>query len=79
MCSLQFQVFPKEKVRKSLESIHRYCVLPFDDGRMGAINGMRPDGTKDMTSPQSEEFWTGVTYSLGALMLMEVKNVEKET
>ena len=39
---------------------------------MGAINGMRPNGQKDMTSPQSEEFWTGVTYSLGALMLMEV-------
>ena len=45
---------------------------------MGAINGMRPNGQKDMTSPQSEEFWTGVTYSLGALMLMEVMNFLKQ-
>ena len=46
--------------------------MPFEGGTMGAINGMRPDGTKDYSSVQSEEFWTGVTYSLGALMMQEV-------
>ena len=40
---------------------------------MGAINGTRPDGNMDLTSPQSEEFWTGVTYALGATMIQEVK------
>ena len=59
-------------MRKTLESIFKHNVLPFDGGKMGAINGMRPDGRKDLTSPQSEEFWTGVTYSLGALMFQEV-------
>ena len=39
---------------------------------MGAINGTRPDGSMDLTSPQSEEFWTGVTYALGATMIQEV-------
>ena len=40
---------------------------------MGAINGMRPDGRKDLTSVQSDEFWTGVTYGLGATMIQEVR------
>ena len=38
---------------------------------MGAINGMRPDGKKDQTSIQSEEFWTGITYALAATMIQE--------
>lgn len=38
---------------------------------MGAINGMRPNGKKDLTSCQSDEFWTGVTYSVGSLMFQE--------
>ncbi len=70
--SCALQVFQKDRVRRALQAIHAGCVLPFDGGRMGAINGMRPDGRKDTSSPQSEEFWTGVTYSLGSLMLMEV-------
>ena len=39
---------------------------------MGAINGMRPNGKKDTTSLQSEEFWSGVTYGLAASMMQEV-------
>jgi len=41
---------------------------------MGAINGMRPDGSKDVTSPQSDEFWTGVTYAVAAEMIQEVNS-----
>ena len=40
---------------------------------MGAINGMKPSGHKDLSSCQSEEFWTGVTYSVGATMIQEVQ------
>lgn len=39
----------------------------------GAMNGVRPDGQPDRTSMQSEEIWTGVTYSLAATMILEVR------
>ena len=56
----------------ALRTIYEHNVLPFRNGTMGAINGMRPNGKHDMTSIQSEEFWTGVIYSLGATMMQEV-------
>jgi hypothetical protein len=49
--------------------------MGFADGNMGAINGTRPDGQKDITSCQSEEFWTGVTSGLAAQMVQEVLNI----
>ena len=44
-------------------------VLGFGGGEMGAVNGMRPDGTIDESSEQSPEVWTGTTYALAAFML----------
>ena len=64
---------------KALQSIFDYNVMSFGNGAMGAINGVRPDGTNDITSPQSEEFWVGITYSVGALMLYEVSIDCKQT
>jgi non-lysosomal glucosylceramidase len=66
------QVFPKDHVISALKTIFEHNVLPFDGGRMGAINGMRPDGKKDVSSCQSDEFWTGVTYAVAADMMQEV-------
>ncbi|ELU04898.1 hypothetical protein CAPTEDRAFT_216398 [Capitella teleta] len=62
-------VFPSANVKRALEAVFKHNVLPFDGGRMGAINGMRPNAKKDVTSCQSDEFWTGVTYALGATMI----------
>jgi non-lysosomal glucosylceramidase len=36
---------------------------------MGAVNGVRPDGTVDDSSEQSAEVWVGTTYALAAFML----------
>ena len=41
----------------------------FADGRMGAVNGMRPDGTVDTSSEQSPEVWIGTVYALAAFMI----------
>ncbi|MEE6497286.1 hypothetical protein FKM82_002697 [Ascaphus truei] len=38
---------------------------------MGAVNGMRPDGTIDTSSVQSDEVWIGVVYGLAATMIQE--------
>ena len=59
-------------MKLALESVYKHNVLPFDGGQMGAINGMQPDGKKDTTSIQSEEFWCGVGYGLAATMIQEV-------
>jgi pimeloyl-ACP methyl ester carboxylesterase len=62
-------VVPPEHVVAALKTIYDYNVRRFADGQMGAVNGMRPDGTVDMSSNQAQEVWTGVTYALAAAML----------
>jgi uncharacterized protein (DUF608 family) len=46
--------------------------MKYGDGKMGSVNGMRPDGNVDITSMQSEEMWIGITASLASLMIYEV-------
>jgi len=41
------------------------------DGKRGAVNGMLPDGTVDMSDMQSREIWSGVTYAVAATMMQE--------
>jgi non-lysosomal glucosylceramidase len=60
---------PKERVDTALRTIHRLNVCSFEDGTMGAVNGMHPDGTVDTSSEQSNEVWVGTTYALAAFML----------
>lgn len=48
------------------------------DGNLGAVNGFvlntnpNKPGSVDLTTIQSEEVWTGVTYALASTMLYEV-------
>lgn len=57
------------RIARALRTIHARNVVDFGDGLMGAVNGMRPDGTQDLTSEQSAEVWTGTSYAVSALML----------
>jgi non-lysosomal glucosylceramidase len=57
------------RIRRSLETIHARNVVEFGDGLLGAVNGMRRDGTVDASSEQSAEVWVGTTYALAAFML----------
>ena len=41
------------------------------DGKRGAVNGMLPDGRVDISSMQSREIWSGVTYAVAAAMIHE--------
>ena len=45
--------------------------MKFANGKGGAVNGMRPNGTVDMTSMQSEEMWVGTTACLASLFIHE--------
>jgi non-lysosomal glucosylceramidase len=62
-------IVPRANARSALERIHQLNVLDFGDGLLGAVNGMRPDGSVDRSSEQSQEVWVGTSYALAAFMI----------
>ncbi|MBA2381450.1 MAG: glucosylceramidase, partial [Chloroflexi bacterium] len=58
-----------ERTVAALRTIHELNVVAFGDGLMGAVNGMRLDGTVDASSEQSAEVWVGTTYAVAAFMI----------
>ncbi|HEY9121847.1 MAG TPA: non-lysosomal glucosylceramidase [Brevefilum sp.] len=67
---------PKDHARSALANIFDLNVMGYEDGRLGAMNGMRPDGELDKTCMQSMEIWTGTTFALAAAMLQAGLNEE---
>ncbi|CAD5176314.1 unnamed protein product [Musa acuminata subsp. malaccensis] len=63
-------LFDEIKIRNTLQTIFEFNVMKVSGGRMGAVNGMNPNGKVDECCMQSREIWTGVTYSLAATMLL---------
>ncbi|XP_051134909.1 uncharacterized protein LOC127254072 [Andrographis paniculata] len=64
-------IVDEEKARKALETVYDFNVLKVKNGRMGAVNGMLPNGELDTCSMQSREVWSGVTYAVAANMIQE--------
>lgn len=64
-------IVDEKKAQSALEKVYSFNVLKFKDGKRGAVNGMRPDGTLDMSAMQSREIWPGVTYAVSASMIQE--------
>ncbi|XP_074651855.1 non-lysosomal glucosylceramidase-like [Tubulanus polymorphus] len=64
-------IFPKDHVLSALKMIYENNVMKVSNGRMGAINGMRPNGRKDHSSTQAEEFWCGIIYAAAATMIQQ--------
>eukprot|EP01118_Nematostelium_gracile_P005718 TRINITY_DN1816_c0_g1_i1.p1 TRINITY_DN1816_c0_g1~~TRINITY_DN1816_c0_g1_i1.p1 ORF type:complete len:922 (-),score=224.06 TRINITY_DN1816_c0_g1_i1:38-2803(-) len=64
-------IVPESNAYSSLKTIFDFNVKGFKQGSLGAVNGMRPDGTIDQTCMQSLEVWTGTTYALAAAMLQQ--------
>jgi non-lysosomal glucosylceramidase len=60
---------PDDRVEAALRTIHARNVRGFAGGRMGAVNGMHPDGRVDASSEQSAEVWVGTAYALAAFMI----------
>jgi non-lysosomal glucosylceramidase len=58
-----------DRVVQALRTVHAMNVEGFKGGEMGAVNGVRPDGSVDRSSEQSPEVWVGTTYALAAFML----------
>ncbi|PRQ21613.1 putative glucosylceramidase [Rosa chinensis] len=64
-------IVDEDKAQSALEKVYTYNVLKVKGGKLGAVNGMLPDGKVDMTSMQSREVWSGVTYAVAATMIHE--------
>ncbi|XP_058090074.1 uncharacterized protein LOC131236710 isoform X2 [Magnolia sinica] len=60
-----------DQAKSALTKVYNFNVLKVKDGKLGAVNGMRPDGSVDKTAMQSREIWSGVTYSVAAGMIHE--------
>lgn len=69
-CGLE-PVVEDAKARSALATVLDYNVMRVKGGAIGAVNGMRPDGTVDASSTQSKEVWPGVTYAVAAAMVHE--------
>lgn len=63
-------IFEDSKIKSTLQKIFDFNVMKTKGGRMGAVNGMHPDGKVDETCMQSREIWTGVTYAAAATMIL---------
>ncbi|MEB3180472.1 MAG: GH116 family glycosyl hydrolase [Nostocaceae cyanobacterium] len=69
-------IVPTECAVSALNKIYEACFLKFYDGKFGAANGVRPDGSPE--NPRAThplEVWTGINFGLAAFMLlMGMKN-----
>ena len=64
-------ILNQDNIKPALKMIYDNNVVRFQQGEMGAINGMRPDGKTDRTNMQSKEVWIGTSYALAATLLQE--------
>ncbi|CAI0437764.1 unnamed protein product [Linum tenue] len=64
-------IVDKDKAQSALETVYNFNVMKVKDGKRGAVNGMLPDGKVDMSTMQSREIWSGVTYAVAATMIQE--------
>ncbi|CAI0436791.1 unnamed protein product [Linum tenue] len=63
-------LFDDLKIKSSLQKVYDFNVMRVKGGKIGAVNGMHPNGKVDETCMQSREVWTGVTYGVAATMIL---------
>jgi non-lysosomal glucosylceramidase len=65
-----------DRVFSALQTVYNTCFLKFHDGKFGAANGLRLDGSPE--NPQAThplEVWTGINFGLAAFLVqMKMKN-----
>ncbi|KAL1342227.1 hypothetical protein HN51_028797 [Arachis hypogaea] len=63
-------LFDESKIKSALRKVYDFNVMKVKGGKMGAVNGMHPNGKVDETCMQSREIWTGVTYGVASTMIL---------
>ena len=59
------------QARGYTKKIFEFNVMKFENGNLGAVNGIAPDGSLVTSNEQVQEVWTGTTFGAAALMLSE--------
>ncbi len=70
-------VVERSYVESTLRKVYDACFLKFHDGKFGAANGVKPDGSPEnphATHPL--EVWTGINFGLAAFMI-QIKMVDE--
>ena len=62
---------PAQMRKSALQRVYDYNVMKFQNGEMGALNGMGADGQALHENEQVEEVWTGTTFAVASHMLSE--------
>lgn len=62
---------PPNMRRSALQRVFDYNVMKFQNGMMGAVNGIAADGSLLHENEQVEEVWTGTTFGVASHMLSE--------
>ncbi|MBH8565196.1 bile acid beta-glucosidase [Nostoc sp. CENA67] len=63
-------IVPSDRALSALKTVYEACFLKFGDGKFGAANGVRPDGSPE--NPQAThplEVWTGINFGLAAFLV----------
>jgi len=59
-------------VHSTLKTVYQSCFLNFADGKYGAANGLRLDGTaEDPSSTHPQEVWIGINFGLAAFFIQQ--------
>jgi len=70
-------VVPVECAQSALSTVYEACFLKFFEGKFGAANGVKPDGSPE--NPQAThplEIWTGINFGLAAFLLQMERKAE---
>ncbi len=63
-------IVPQECTLSTLKTIYDVCFLKFHNGKFGAANGVRPDGSPE--NPKAThplEIWTGINFGIAAFLV----------
>ncbi|GGA53845.1 hypothetical protein GCM10011507_01260 [Edaphobacter acidisoli] len=64
------EIVPRSMQIKAAQTIFDHNVMKFSDGRLGAVNGMRADGTV-VPNDEAREVWVGTTLGYAGLLMSE--------
>ncbi|ARV61428.1 bile acid beta-glucosidase [Nostocales cyanobacterium HT-58-2] len=63
-------IVPFECALSALKTVYHACFLKFHNGKFGAANGVRPDGSpENPNATHPLEIWTGINFGLAAFLV----------
>jgi non-lysosomal glucosylceramidase len=62
-------IVPIDCAKQALQTVYQACFLNFNEGKFGAANGVRPDGSAvNAQDTHPLEVWTGINFGIAAFL-----------